>query len=162
VQEFNARYNADWLGVKMFSMDQARFEKIRAYYNSEDPLAQGWNPRLTSDSIPCPKIYEPDTVKKDGSYIVVNFEKDFFPAEKNYSDGAYVILKSAEHTYASAQTQYPVPLRTTVRRFMYFNKGAYVNFHSATVEPGLYRIYLLVRKNGQNMIYCTNKTWKEE
>jgi len=162
VQEFNARYNADWLGVKMFSMDQARFEKIRAYYNSEDPLAEGWNPRLATDSIPCPKIYEPDTVKKDGSYIVVNFEKDFFPAEKNYSDGAYVILKSAGHTYASAQTQYPVPLKTTIRRFMYFNKGAYVNFHSATVEPGFYRIYLLVRKNGKNTIYCTNKTWKEE
>ena len=162
VQEFNARYNADWLGVKMFSMDQARFEKIRAYYNSEDPLAEGWSPRLATDSISCTREYEPDAVKKDGSYIVVNFEKDFFPAEKNYSDGAYVILKSAEHTYAAAQTQYPVPLKTTIRRFMYFNKGAYVNFHSATVEPGLYRIYLLIRKNGENTIYCTNKTWKEE
>ncbi len=24
-QEFNARYNADWLGVRMFSMDQRHF-----------------------------------------------------------------------------------------------------------------------------------------
>jgi len=162
VQEFNARYNADWLGVKMFSMDQAHFEKIRAYYNSEDPLAEGWNPQNTTDSIPCASNYEPDTVKKEGSYIVVNFEKDFFETEKNYSDGAYVILKSSEHTYAATQIQYPVPLRTTLRRFMYFNKGAYVNFHTATVEPGLYRIYLLVRKNGVNKIYCTQKTWKED
>lgn len=162
VQEFNARYNADWLGVKMFSMDQAHFEKIRAYYKSDDPLAEGWNPRSKTDSIACAKLYEPDTVKKDGSYIVVNFEQDFFKTEKDYSDGAYVILKSADHTYASAQTQYPVPVRTTLRRLMYFNKGAYVNFHAATVEPGLYRVYLLVRKNGQNTIYCTSKTWKEE
>ncbi len=43
-QEFNARYNADWLGIRMFSMDQKHFEKIRAYYNSADPLAEGWIP----------------------------------------------------------------------------------------------------------------------
>ncbi|GLU56377.1 hypothetical protein Dfri01_58380 [Dyadobacter frigoris] len=162
VQEFNARYNADWLGLKMFSMDQTHFEKIRTYYHSDDPLAEGWNPRNLSDSIACTKIYQPDIVKKEDNYLIVNFENDYFKAEKDYSDGAYVILKSAQHTYAAPQSQSAVPIKTTLRRLMYFNKGAYASFHTATVEPGFYRIYLLVRKGGINTIYCTGKTWKEE
>ncbi len=162
VQEFNARYNADWLGIRMFSMDQAHFEKIRAYYHSDDPLAEGWNPRNLSDSITCAKIYQPDIVKKEDNYLIVNFENEVFKAEKDYSDGAYVILKSASHTYAAPQTQSAVPIKTTLRRLMYFNKGAYASFHTATIEPGFYRIYLLVRKSGINTIYCTGKTWKEE
>ncbi|MBE9465884.1 hypothetical protein ACFP1I_25405 [Dyadobacter subterraneus] len=162
VQEFNARYNADWLGIKMFSMDQAHFEKIRAYYRSDDPLAEGWNPRNLSDSITCAKIYQPDIVKKEDNYLIINFENDFFKAEKDYSDGAYVILKSPDHTYAAPQSQSAVPIKTTLRRLMYFNKGAYASFHTATIEPGFYRIYFLVRKGGINTIYCTGKTWKEE
>lgn len=162
VQEFNARYNADWLGIRMFSMDQAHFEKIRAYYHSDDPLAEGWNPRNLSDSISCAKNYQSDIVKKEGNYLIVNFENDFFKAEKDYSDGAYVILKSGNHTYAAPQNQSAVPIKTTLRRLMYFNKGAYASFHTATVEPGFYKIYLLIRKGGINTIYCTGKTWKED
>jgi hypothetical protein len=162
IQEFNARYNADWLGLRMFSMDQAHFEKIRSYYQSQDPLAQGWHPRTPSDFIACTKVIMPNTIKKEGNYIVIDFENEIVKAEKDYSDGAYVILKSDRHTYAGAQFQSPVPLKTTLRRLMYFNKGIYASFHEATVEPGLYRIYLLIRKNGINTIHCTDKTWKEE
>ncbi len=138
------------------------FEKIRSYYRSEDPVAENWQPRNASDSINCDSIYVPDEVALTGNHIVVGFHRDFFNAEKDYSDGAYVIMKSADHVYVSPPNQTAVPLRTTLRRLMYFNRGVYAGFHTATVEPGTYRIYLLVRKNGRNRIYCTGKTWEEE
>lgn len=159
-QEFNARYNADWLGIRMFSMDQQHFEKIRSYYRSADPLAEDWNPR--ADSVSCASTYPPDEVGQLGDHIVVGFHQEFFPPEKDYSDGAYVILKSTEHVYAAQPNQASVPLKTTIRRGMYFNKGVNASFHKANVEPGLYQIYLLVRKNGRNTIYCTGKTWEEK
>lgn len=159
-QEFNARYNADWLGIRMFSMDQQHYEKIRSYYRSADPLAENWNPR--ADSVSCDSIYPPDEVGLVGDHIVVSFQRDFFKPEKDYSDGAYVILKSTEHVYASQPNQVSVPLKTTFRRGMYFSKGINAGFHTANVEPGIYKIYLLVRKNGRNTIYCTGKTWEEK
>lgn len=159
-QEFNARYNADWLGIRMFSMDQRHYEKIRSYYRSADPLAENWNPR--ADSVACDSIYPPDEVGKIGDHIVVGFHQDFFKPEKDYSDGAYVILKSTEHVYAAQPNQISVPLKTTFRRAMYFNKGINAGFHTANVEPGIYKIYLLVRKNGRNTVYCTGKTWEEK
>lgn len=159
-QEFNARYNADWLGIRMFSMDQQHYEKIRSYYRSADPLAENWNPR--ADSVSCTGAYPPDEVGQLGDHIVVGFHQEFFQSEKDYSDGAYVILKSTEHVYAAQPNQASVPLKTTIRRGMYFNKGINASFHKANVEPGLYQIYLLVRKNGRNTIYCTGKTWEEK
>lgn len=158
-QEFSARYNADWLGLRMFSMSQQHFENIRSYYRSADPLAEGWNPRAAS--VPCDSVYQADDVSQLGDHIVVGFYQDFFKPEKDYSDGAYVILKSTDHVYASAPNQASVPLKTTLRRGMYFAKGVTASFHKANVEPGTYNIYLLVRKNGRNTIYCTGKTWQE-
>ncbi|WP_353722702.1 hypothetical protein [Dyadobacter sp. 676] len=159
-QEFNARYNADWLGLRMFSMDQRHYEKIRSYYRSGDPLSEGWNPR--ADSVHCGSAYQPDEVGLLGNHIVVGFHRDFFKPEKDYSDGAYVILKSAGHVYASPPNQAAVPLKTTLRRGMYFSRGINASFHTANVEPGIYKIYLLVRKNGRNTIHCTGKTWEEK
>lgn len=159
-QEFNARYNADWLGIRMFSMDQRHYEKIRSYYRSDDPLAENWNPK--ADAAPCDSVYEPDEVGLLGNHIVVGYHQDFFNPEKDYSDGAYVILKSPEHVYASPPNQVAVPLKTTFRRGMYFSKGLNASFHTANVEPGIYKIYLLVRKNGTNRIYCTSKVWEEK
>ncbi|ACT94987.1 hypothetical protein Dfer_3783 [Dyadobacter fermentans DSM 18053] len=159
-QEFNARYNADWLGVRMFSMDQQHYEKIRSYYRSDDPLAENWNPM--ADAVPCDSIYELDEVGQLGNHVVVGFHKEFFKPEKDYSDGAYVILKSPGHVYASPPNQVSVPLKTTLRRGMYFSKGLNASFHTANVEPGIYQIYLLVRKNGRNFFYCTGKTWEEK
>lgn len=162
VQEFNARYNADWLGIRMFSMDQQHFEKIRSYYQSADPIAEGWDPKIGSDSVVCDSLYRADAVTKRGDHIVVSFENDFFKSLKDYSDGAYVLLKSPGHVYASPPNQFAVPFKTTIRRQMYFSKGAYGSFHVATVEPGVYSIYLLVRRNGKNRIYCTGQTWEEK
>ena len=161
-QEFNARYNADWLGLSMFSMDQDHYEKIRSYYNSADPIAEGWNPGTKVLDVQCDSLLSPETVEKIGNHIVVRFQQDFFKAEKDYSDGPYILLKSPDHVYASPPFQFAVPLKTTARRLMYFSKGAFGSFHEATVEPGLYQVYLLVRKEGRNRIYCTGKTWEEK
>jgi hypothetical protein len=161
-QEFNARYNADWLGIRMFSMDQQHFEKIRSYYNSADPLAENWDPRTKGANVKCDSTYVPDEVALVGSQVMVGFYRDFFKAQSDYSDGAYVILKSDNHVYASPPNQLAVPLKTTLRRQMYFAKGVYASFHKATVEPGVYDIYLLIRRNGRNTIYCTGKTWDEK
>jgi hypothetical protein len=164
VQEFNARYNADWLGVKMFSMDQNHFEKIRSYYKSADPIAEGWNPRTTSIDIACDSLYQPDTVTKTGNHILVSFDNDFFKAEKDYSDGAYVLLKSPEHMYTHAPPNQfaQVPFKTTVSRLMYFSKGAHASFHVATVEPGLYSIYLAgqPKRKEQDLLHRTDLAGK--
>ena len=161
-QEFNARYNADWLGTRMFSMDRAHIEKIRSYYSSEDPLAEKWNPSASTAEIICDSIYTPNVLELRNDNITIGFNNDFFPALTDYSDGAYVLLKSDKHVYAGQPNQIAVPLKTTLRRQMYFAKGISAHFHHETVEPGLYNVYLLVRKNGLNKIYCTGKTWNEQ
>lgn len=161
-QEFNARYNPDWLGIRMFSMDNRHFEKIRGYYGSADPLAEGWTPTSESDRILYDGIRPADIVTLSGDNIFIGFSNDIFEVEKDFSDGAYVILKSANHVYAASPTLYATPLKTTVRRWAYFAKGGIASFHTATVEPGHYKIYLLVRKNGQNKIYWTGRTWDEK
>ena len=94
--------------------------------------------------------------------MVVIFQRYFFKPENDYSDGAYVILKSAGHVYAAQPNQVSVPLKTTLRRGMYFSKRINASFHTANVEPGSYKIYLLVRKNGRNTMYCTGKSWDEK
>lgn len=161
-QEFNARYNADWLGIRMFSMDQRHFEKVRSYYRSADPLAEGWDPRAHGADLKCDSTYVPDEVSQVDNEVIVGFYQDFFKPQRDYSDGGYVILKSTDHVYASPPNQQAVPVKTTLRRMMYFSKGIYGNFHKATIEPGIYDIFLLVRRNGQNTIYCTGKTWEEK
>jgi hypothetical protein len=161
VQEFNARYNADWFGIRMFSITQKHFEEIRSYYQSEDPLAEGWNVLSRSEKIPCHNLDQPVEVTKTGDFINIHFPEADFKAEKDFSDGAYVLLKSRNRVYASPSTQFPVPLKTVIRRQMYFAKGLFFVFHVGTFEPGLYHFYLLVRKNGQNRIFYTGKTWNK-
>jgi hypothetical protein len=161
-QEFNSRYNADWLGTKMFSMDRAHLEKIRSYYSSEDPLAANWNPAALSNPIKCDSIYNPDVVALTNDHLRISYTQDFFSFVKNYTDGGYVILKSDQHVYAAALNHQQLPLKTTLRRQMYFTKDTHANFHTANLEPGNYKIYLLKRESGVNRIYCTTKTWHEE
>ena len=161
-QEFNARYNADWLGTKMFSMDRTHIEKIRSYYSSEDPLATDWQPNALSASIVCDSTYNPDLIAVENDHLRISYTEDFFTATKDYTDGGYVVLKSDGHVYAAPLNQQPVPLKTTLRRQMYFAKGGLADFHTANIEPGNYKIYLLKRQNGVNRIYCTEKIWKEQ
>jgi hypothetical protein len=161
VQEFNSRYNADWLGLRMFNMSQQHFESIRSYYQSGDPLAEGWNPRASTDSLPCAGTFALDTIYRHQEEIQAFALQDFVEVEKDYTDGPYLILKSDRHVYASTPNQSTVPLRTVLRRQMYFAKGFQAVLHEATVEPGVYRVYVLMRRNGQNYLYCTNRTWVE-
>lgn len=161
VQEFNSRYNADWHGLKMFAMSQDHFETIRSYYQSADPLAEGWDPRAVTDSLPCVGEYTLDTLYYADNQLFASSSQDFFDIEKDYTDGPYLILKSDRHVYASSSNQSPVPLRTLARRFRYFTRGFQGIFHEATLEPGAYRIYVLMRRNGKNALYCTNRTWTE-
>ncbi|WP_247235739.1 hypothetical protein [Telluribacter sp. SYSU D00476] len=160
--EFNSRYNADWLGLKMFDIDQAYFEKIRSYYGSDDPLAEGWNPRQVSAPLPCVGSYPIDSVYAQGGGINVYSTQDFFEAEKDYTDGPYVLLKSDTHIYASPPGLNALPARTFFRRLRYFGRGFNASFFQASIEPGTYQIYLLVRQNGINKIYCTDRTWVEK
>lgn len=161
-QEFNARYNSDWLGLRMFDMEQKKFELIRAYYNSEDALAEGWNVKNLSASVQCDQNIEPERIEQKGDLLTLNFQNIPFEVEKDYSDGAYAILKSDKHTYVAGQEQFVVPVKTSLRRQMYFTKDTYFSFHRATIEPDAYNIYLLVRKGGVNKIYCTGKIWSEK
>ncbi len=161
-QEFNARYNADWLGTRMFSMDRNHIEKIRAYYGSEDPLAEQWTPSNLSVNTPCEAPVIPVTVNLEEELIRIKYNENTITTDLDYSDGAYILLKSKEHTYFSPFMQYPLPLKTTLRRFLYFSKDVHADFHSANVEPGIYDIYFVKRVNGLNRIYCTNKTWQEK
>ncbi len=162
VQEFNTRYNADWLGLSMFEMDQTHFEKIRAYYQSADPLAKGWNPRAVGSLLPCAGTYALDTLFSYKDEIHAYAMKNFVEAEESYTDGPYMLLKSDSHVYASAPAQFSVPLWTFFRRFRYFARGFEGNFHQETVEPGTYKIYVLIRQNGKNTLYCTGREWVEE
>lgn len=162
VQEFNTRYNADWLGLSMFEMDQAHFEKIRSYYQSTDPLAEGWNPRAATATLPCVGNYPLDTVFQQKDEVHAYAMKNFVEAEASYTDGPYMLLKSESHVYASAPAQFAVPLWTFFRRLRYFARGFEGNFHQETVEPGVYKIYVLIRQNGKNTIYCTGREWVEK
>lgn len=162
VQEFNTRYNADWLGLSMFEMDQAHFEKIRNYYQSADPLAEGWDPRTPTATLPCVGNYPLDTLFQYEDAIHAYAMKNFVEAEENYTDGPYMLLKSDTHVYASAPDQFAVPLQTFFRRFRYFARGFEGNFHQDTVEPGVYKIYVLIRQNGKNRLYCTGREWVEK
>lgn len=156
-QEFNARYNQDWLGVRMFSMNQKHFEDIRAIYESDDPLAEN-NPLLLQENeIPSFEStpFNIDTIGLNRQELFVRFDLNDFSTQKDYSDGVYTILKSDTHIYASSPHQNEVPIKTTIRRAMYFSKKASAVFHFATIAPGEYRVLFLARQNGVNTIYET-------
>lgn len=161
VQEFNARYNADWLGLSMFDMDQTHYEKIRAYYQSADPLAEGWDPNATTDQIPCVGDYALDSLFLYDEEIHVYNSKEFIDAERDYTDGPYLLLKSDRHVYASPPNQHGLPFDTFLNMRRYFSRGFSGAFHQANVEPGRYKIYVLIRQGGKNAIYCTGREWEE-
>ena len=162
VQEFNARYNADWLGLSMFDMDQAHYEKIRTYYQSADPLAEGWNPNAATDQLGCAGDYALDSLFLHEEEIHVHNSKEFIDAGRDYTDGPYLILKSDSHVYASSPNQHALPFDTFLNMRRYFARGFNAAFHQANVEPGKYLVYVLIRKNGTNAIYCTGRVWEEK
>ncbi|HEV7349161.1 hypothetical protein [Telluribacter sp.] len=159
--EFNTRYNVDWLGLKMFDIDQVHFEQIRSYYGSDDPLAEGWNPRTLTDALTCTGTRAVDTLFATNGGITIQTSAPLLSSTSSYTDGAYYILKSDRHVYISSASQTAVPFQTFVRRFRYFSQHFTGYYDQATIEPGTYRLYLLVREGGNNRIYCTNRSWVE-
>ncbi len=157
IQEFNSRYNEDLLGLAMFDMDQAHFEKIRSYYASDDPLVEGWEPRSARSVLPCADQYPVDTIIEYPETFQIRTSSRFIDARSDYTDGGYFILKSDSHVYAAAPNQTPLPLKTFFRMRRYFNRGAYADFPREMVKPGHYSIYLLIRENGRNKLYCTGR-----
>lgn len=162
VQEFNARYNADWHGLYMFKMSQAHYEKIRAYYQSADPLAEGWNPNAATDALPCAGDYALDSLFLYQEEIHAYNSKEFINAEHDYTDGPYLLLKSDRHVYASTPNQRALPFDTFLNMRRYFSRGFDGTFYQANVEPGKYRVYVLIRRNGKNTMYCTGREWVEK
>ncbi|WP_025765245.1 hypothetical protein [Dyadobacter tibetensis] len=155
-QEFNARYNADWHGLRMFEMPQSHYEKIRALYHSQDPLAGSWNPNPAMETkFLGANPFPIQSISTEGEYLRLFLNLHGFRATKDYSDGVYAIMYSADHVYASPARQPPVPLRTTIRRGLYFSDVANIAFHKGTIAPGSYQLLLLVRQGAQNHIYQT-------
>lgn len=164
VQEFNSRYNADWLGLKMFTMSQQHFETIRAFYGSQDPLAEGWDPRAPTDSLECAVgAFRLDPLLVEGDYLMLRASgTTYFDATLDYSDGPYVLLKSATHVYALSPNQTALPFLSGLKRGRYLAGGFLATTHLATIQPGQYRIYVLQRTEGRNTLYCTELTWTRE
>lgn len=164
VQEFNSRYNTDWLGLKMFEMSQEHFETIRAFYGSQDPLAEGWDPRVAGDSLACTGgLFQLDTLLAQDDYLVLRGSGNtYFDATLNYTDGPYVLLKSATHVYALPPNQTALPILSALKRGRYLAGGFSASTHVATIEPGQYRVYMLQRTEARNTLYCTNLTWTRE
>lgn len=161
-QEFNTRYNTDWLGLAMFDMDQSHFEKIRNYYQSADPLAEGWDPSQPTALLGCEGKRATSAVFTSPDGILhIKFENKINSPVDNYSEGSYVLLKSDQHVYISAPHQTKRSFTHFLTDFTYLNSGINAAFHTATIQPGEYRIYLLEHRNGQNRIFCTDETWVE-
>jgi hypothetical protein len=161
VHEFNTRYNADWLGLKMFGIDRAHFEKIRAYYQSGDPFAEGWSPGAEANVIPCRNGWQPDSIWAANGGLLITLPQNDQLAPKNYLDGTFVLLQSDRNVYLSAVPWSAGGLRNLVMRFRYFTYENTAYFDQANIQPGTYRVYLLVRQGGQNRIYCTDRQWVE-
>jgi hypothetical protein len=161
-QEFNSRYNADWLGLAMFDMDQAHFEKIRSYYQSEDPLAIGWNPNQATSILHCEGESGISAVFTTNDGILhIKTDINRLQDQGNYTEATYVLLKSNKHVYVSAPHQTKMSLSTFLTQFTYLNPEINGLFHTATIQPGDYQIYLLEHSSGQNKIFCTGEIWVE-
>ncbi|MFN4144922.1 MAG: hypothetical protein ACK4GN_03790 [Runella sp.] len=154
VQEFNSLYNNDLLGLKMFDMTGEDFKHLRNYYR----------PKLFFDKNP--EVFFPikttgnfglDKIQFDGDLLRIAYHQGYITPTQDFDDGAYIIFQSAERTYMASGLQTALPPKTFVRRGMYWNKGFTATIHRASVHPGSYKVFVLLRQNGQNQFYDTQK-----
>ncbi len=157
-QEFNSMYNADLLGLKMFDLTGEDFLRLQKLYR----------PHLFFKVAEKSLISEKDSLKTDGIFAVdsvyfaennlyIQYQKDFIRPIKDVNDGAYLILKSSQHTYMSAGIQQALPLKTFIRRGWYWNKGFTATFNRASVAKDNYALYVLLRQNGVNQLLDTQR-----
>ena len=157
-QEFNSVYNADLLGLKMFEIPQTEFLRLQSLYRPNLFFQESKTQlNTTADSLVSAGKWPLDSVYWQGDNLLISWQKDFIAAEKDFDDGAYILLKSATHLYMAAGLQQTVPLSTFVRRGYYWNRGFVAIFNRPSTAAGTYRMYVLQRKNGVNRIYDTSR-----
>lgn len=157
-QEFNAVYNADLLGLKMFEIPQTEFFRLQHLYDP-DLFFQESKTQLNTpaDSLVSVGKWPLDSVYWQGDDLFISWQKDVVHAEKDFDDGVYILLKSATHLYMAAGLQRAVPLQTFVRRGFYWNRGFVATFNRPSTAAGTYQIYVLQRKNGVNRIFDASR-----
>ena len=154
--EFNSMNNQDLIGLKMFDITQNDFLRIQSLYKPEIPF----------QDIPI-KLYKPindelqlDTVFCNNGNLFVIWKKDFLPIQKNFTDGGYVIIKSKSNIYLSSGQQDKLPFKTFLRRGWYWDRGFTAMFQGESAQDGLYSIYVVLRKNGENKLYKTSSSFE--
>ena len=155
-QEFNSVSNPDWIGLQMFDMTQTQFLDTRKLYSPalffEKPAFVG----QLSATAPMRKWPLDSLYWKNGNLEII-WGKDFIRPQKDLDDGAYVLLKSSVHSYMAAGQQQKVPLKTFIRRGWYWDRGFWCSFGKNATAPDLYQVYVLIRQNGVNQIYDTDR-----
>jgi len=155
-QEFNSMYNADWIGVKMFDLTGEDFLRLQKLYQP-NLFFKAAEKNLFPIKTRLQKGFVLDSVYLENDNVFVSYQKDYIRPSKDFDDGAYVLLQSPLHTYMHAGIQQALPLKTFLRRGWYWSKGFTAAFNRHSVAPGIYRIYVLLRQNGQNDFIYTGR-----
>ena len=146
----------------MFDMDQAHYEKIRAYYQSEDPLAHNWLVKAPTADLPCQGSIAIDTIfTTEDSNLYIKTNHNIAISTNNYAEGYYVILKSSDHVYALAPSHYKRAFKSFIADRHYLNTDLIAIMHTANLQPGNYQIYVLKSSDGNNILHCTGETWSK-
>lgn len=157
-QEFNSMYNADLLGLKMFDLTGEDFLRLQKLYQPKLFFKESERTFISPDS----SLTTSGNIALDSVYFVennlyVSYQKDFIRPTKDFNDGAYIVLKSPQHTYMGAGIQQALPLKTFIRRGWYWDKGFTATFNRASVAKGNYGLYVLFRQNGVNQLLDTQR-----
>jgi hypothetical protein len=157
-QEFNSMHNADWNGLYMFKMSQSYFLKIQQLYKPNlffmELMPQFKAP---TDLLAASQQWPIDSVYQKNGDLIIAWGRGVLRPQANFDDGAYLILKSATHVYMAAGQQWAMPLKTFVRRGLYWEPGFVGSFNMISIKPGQYRLYVLMRQNGRNQLYDTTR-----
>ena len=154
--EFNSMNNKDLIGLKMFDITQNDFLRVQSLYKPKIPL-QDILPKLDKPTIDELQL---DTVFCNNGNLFVVWKKDFLPIQKDFTDGAYIVIKSKSNVYLSSGQQDKLPFKTFLRRGWYWDRGFTAMFQGESAEDGLYRIYVVLRKNGENKLYKTSSSFE--
>ncbi len=147
--EFNSMHNADFIGLKMFDMTQKDFFRLQQLYRPEKPL----NSVIDELKKPVLRTLQIDTMYCSNGTLIVVWHKQFLSVQKDLTDGSYVILKSKNNLYATHGTQHRLPLKTLLRRGLYWDKGFSAMFQGDAFNDGLYEMFVVLRQNGINTLY---------
>jgi len=158
VQEFNSMYNPDLLGLKMFEMSGEEFLQLQALYKPNLFFKESQNQLFPAvDSTQVRPLFALDSVYFVNNNLIINYQKEFIRPLKDFDDGAYLLLQSPTHTYMAAGMQSALPIKTFLRRGWYWDRGFTAIFNRASVAVGAYKLYILIRQNGQTQLMDTGQ-----